>query len=72
MCLCAKSIVELLCDIKESKDFLQEKIDKILKEVAEKLILEEIFQESFGTFMEIYKTTTDAIERQPPFGGIQN
>ncbi|MBW4606797.1 MAG: TAXI family TRAP transporter solute-binding subunit [Hassallia sp. WJT32-NPBG1] len=58
-----KAIVELLRDTKQSKDFLQQKIDKILKEVAEKLILEEISQESFRTFMEAYKTTRDAIER---------
>ncbi|WP_414583385.1 hypothetical protein [Scytonema sp. PCC 10023] len=67
-----KVIVELLRDTKQNKDLLQQKIDKILKEVAEKLILEEISQESFRTFMEAYKTTKDAMERQPPFGGIQN
>ncbi|ARV59729.1 TRAP ABC transporter substrate-binding protein [Nostocales cyanobacterium HT-58-2] len=58
-----KAIVELLRDTKESKGVLQQKIDKILKEVAEKLISEEISQESFRTFMEAYKTTRDAIER---------
>ena len=58
-----KAIVELLHDTKESKDVLQQKIDGILKEVADKLILEEISQESFRTFIEAYKTTRDAIER---------
>lgn len=67
-----KAVVELLRDSKQTKDLLQQKIDKILKEVAEKLMAEEISQESFRTFIEAYKTTRDAIERQPPFGGIQN
>lgn len=58
-----KAIVELLHDTKETKDVLQQKIDGILKEVADKLILEEISQESFRTFIEAYKTTRDAIER---------
>ncbi|WP_232224289.1 hypothetical protein [Mastigocladopsis repens] len=58
-----KAIVELLRDNKQSRDLLQQKIDKTLKEVAEKLILEEISQESFRTFIEAYKTTRDAIER---------
>ncbi|MGH8000913.1 MAG: TAXI family TRAP transporter solute-binding subunit, partial [Brasilonema sp.] len=58
-----KAIVELLRDTKASKDLLQQKIDKIIKEVAEKLVLEEISQESFRTFIEAYKTTRDAIER---------
>jgi hypothetical protein len=58
-----KAIVELLHDTKETKDVLQQKIDEILKEVADKLILEEISQESFRTFIEAYKTTRDAIER---------
>ncbi|MBD2605091.1 TAXI family TRAP transporter solute-binding subunit [Scytonema hofmannii FACHB-248] len=58
-----KAIVELLHDTKETKGVLQQKIDGILKEVADKLILEEISQESFRTFIEAYKTTRDAIER---------
>ncbi|WP_211176367.1 hypothetical protein [Brasilonema sp. UFV-L1] len=58
-----KAIVELLRDTKTSKDLLQQKIDLILKEVAEKLVLEEISQELFRTFIEAYKTTRDAIER---------
>jgi uncharacterized protein len=58
-----KAIVELLRDSKQSKDVLQQKIDKTLKEVAEKLVSEEISQESFRTFIEAYKTTRDAIER---------
>jgi TRAP transporter TAXI family solute receptor len=58
-----KALVELLHDTKETKGVLQQKIDGILKEVADKLILEEISQESFRTFIEAYKTTRDAIER---------
>jgi TRAP transporter TAXI family solute receptor len=58
-----KALVELLHDTKETKNVLQQKIDEILKEVADKLILEEISQESFRTFIEAYKTTRDAIER---------
>ncbi|GAB1543314.1 hypothetical protein NUACC21_59880 [Scytonema sp. NUACC21] len=59
-----KAIVELLRNSNGDKDILEAQIDKILKEVAEKLILEEISQESFRTFIEAYKTTRDAIERQ--------
>ncbi|MUG96792.1 TAXI family TRAP transporter solute-binding subunit [Scytonema sp. UIC 10036] len=58
-----KAIVELLRNNNGSKDILQEKVDTILKEVAEKLVSEEISQESFRTFIEAYKTTKDAIER---------
>ncbi|KAF3886159.1 MULTISPECIES: TAXI family TRAP transporter solute-binding subunit [Nostocales] len=58
-----KAIVELLRNSHISKDVLQQKVDAILKEVAEKLVVEEISQESFRTFIEAYKTTRDAIER---------
>ncbi|GAA6621921.1 TAXI family TRAP transporter solute-binding subunit [Scytonema sp. NUACC26] len=56
-----KAIVELLRNSNVSKDILQQKVDTILKEVAEKLVIEEISQESFRTFIEAYKTTRDAI-----------
>ncbi len=56
-----KAIVELLKNSNGSKDILQQKVDTILKEVAEKLVVEEISQESFRTFIEAYKTTKDAI-----------
>jgi uncharacterized protein len=56
-----KAIVELLRNSHLSKDILQQKVDSILKEVAEKLVVEEISQESFRTFIEAYKTTRDAI-----------
>jgi uncharacterized protein len=59
-----KAIVELLHDTKETKDVLQQKIDGILKEVADKLILEEISQESFRTLSEAYRATREAIESQ--------
>jgi hypothetical protein len=58
-----KAIVELLHDNKQSKNLLQEKCDEILKEVTQKLIQEQISEESFRTFIEAYKTTRDAIDR---------
>lgn len=57
-----KTMVELLHD-RRKKDILQQKLDKVLNEVAEKLIAEEISQESFRTFIEAYRTTREAIER---------
>lgn len=58
-----KSIVELLHDNTQTKTQLQYKLDAILKEVVQRLILEEISEESFRTFVEAYKTTRDAIDR---------
>ncbi|QLE56896.1 TAXI family TRAP transporter solute-binding subunit [Nostoc sp. TCL26-01] len=58
-----KEMVELLNDDVQSQDLRQQKIDKILKEVAQKLIADDISEESFRTFIEAYKTTRDAIER---------
>jgi uncharacterized protein len=55
-------MVELLHD-RQKKDILQQKLDKLLNQVAEKLIAEEISQESFRTFIEAYRTTREAIER---------
>lgn len=58
-----KEVVELLNYDMQNKDLLQQKIDVILREVAQKLIADEISEESFRTFIEAYKTTRDAIER---------
>ncbi|MBD2593224.1 TAXI family TRAP transporter solute-binding subunit [Nostoc spongiaeforme FACHB-130] len=58
-----KEIVELLNYDLQDKDLIKQKIDRILKEVAQKLIADEISEESFRTFIEAYKTTKDAIDR---------
>ncbi|BAY39799.1 TRAP transporter solute receptor TAXI family protein [Nostoc sp. NIES-2111] len=58
-----KEVVELLNYDMQNKDLLQQKIDVILREVAQRLIADEISEESFRTFIEAYKTTRDAIER---------
>jgi TRAP transporter TAXI family solute receptor len=58
-----KEVVELLNYDMQNKDALQQKIDSILREVSQQLIADEISEESFRTFIEAYKTTRDAIER---------
>jgi TRAP transporter TAXI family solute receptor len=58
-----KAIVELLRDNQPNQDLVQRKINQILKEVVEKLIADEISQESFRTFIEAYKTARDAVTR---------
>lgn len=58
-----KEIVELLNSNIQNKELLQQKIDVILREVAQKLITDEISEESFRTFIEAYKTTKDAIDQ---------
>jgi uncharacterized protein len=59
-----KAVVQLLQDNKQSKNILQQELDKILEQVATDLVAENISQESFRTFIEAYKTTRDAIERK--------
>lgn len=56
-------VVKLLQYPKQSKDFLQQQLDKILQDVAADLIAKKISQASFRTFIEAYKTTRDVIER---------
>ncbi|MFM7406663.1 MAG: hypothetical protein ACKO3K_08375 [Cuspidothrix sp.] len=45
---------------------IQEKLDKILEQVVSDLVLENISQESFRTFIEAYKATRDSIESKNP------
>jgi uncharacterized protein len=59
-----KAVVELLQDSKQSKNTLQQQLDKILEQVATDLVAENISEESFRTFIEAYQTTRDAIERK--------
>ena len=66
------SAINLMKASPNDLDNNQKQLDKIFRKAADALILESISQESFRTFIEAYKTTRDAIERQPPFGGIQN
>jgi hypothetical protein len=41
---------------------VQQKLDTILEQVVSDLVLENISQESFRTFIEAYKATRDSIE----------
>lgn len=58
-----KIVVKLLQYRKKDKDLLQQKLDQILEQVVGDLVAENISQESFRTFIEAYKATRDAIER---------
>ncbi|MBD2775916.1 TAXI family TRAP transporter solute-binding subunit [Iningainema tapete] len=56
-------VVTLLQTSKHNKDLLLQQLDRVLQKVAKDLIDKKISQESFRTFIEAYKTTRDAIER---------
>ncbi|MEA5577225.1 TAXI family TRAP transporter solute-binding subunit [Anabaena sp. UHCC 0451] len=58
-----KIVVKLLQYRQKDKDLLQQKLDQILEQVVGDLVAENISQESFRTFIEAYKATRDAIER---------
>lgn len=58
-----KVVVKLLHYRQQDKDLLRQKLDQILEQVVGDLVAENISQESFRTFIEAYKATRDAIER---------
>jgi hypothetical protein len=62
-----KIVVKLLQYRQQNQNVLiQQKLDQILEQVVSDLVLENISQESFRTFIEAYKATRDSIERKNP------
>ena len=58
-----KIVVKLLRDGQQNQStIVQQKLDTILEQVVSDLVLENISQESFRTFIEAYKATRDSIE----------
>ncbi|MBG1265562.1 TAXI family TRAP transporter solute-binding subunit [Nostoc sp. WHI] len=56
-----KAVVKLLQDSQLNQHLIQQELDKILAQVANDLVRENISQESFRTFVDAYKTTRDKI-----------
>jgi len=56
-----KAVVKLLQDNQINQHLIQQELDKIIAQVANDLVRENISQESFRTFVDAYKTTRDKI-----------
>jgi len=62
-----KKVVKLLRYRQQNQNIIiQQKLDIILEQVVSDLVLENISQESFRTFIEAYKATRDSIESKNP------
>jgi len=62
-----KKVVKLLRHRQQNQNIIiQQKLDIILEQVVSDLVLENISQESFRTFIEAYKATRDSIESKNP------
>ncbi len=62
-----KVVVKLLRYRQQNQNIIiQQKLDIILEQVVSDLVLENISQESFRTFIEAYKATRDSIESKNP------
>jgi hypothetical protein len=62
-----KIVVKLLRHRQQNQNIIiQQKLDIILEQVVSDLVLENISQESFRTFIEAYKATKDSIESKNP------